>query len=349
VGLLQQLCHRLVLVAVVCTLASSADAQFQQQGDKLIGSGAIGGAQQGRAVALSADGKTAVVTGPGDNNSAGAVWVYTRADGVWSQQGGKLVAADAAGLFPGLGLSVALSADGSTVIVGGPNDTGASGAAWVFTRANGVWTQQGPKLFGTGAKGNAYQGVAVGLAADGNTAIVGGSFDNNTVGAAWVFTRANGVWTQQGPKLVGAGANGNAYQGTAVALTGDGNTAILGGNVDRPAGAAWVFTRTNGVWTQQGPKLVGGGVSVALSADGNTAISGSLEVTGGAFVFTRTNDIWTQQGPELVGADAIGYAGQAIRLRCPVTGIPHSWAVLGTTMRWGLPGCSAVSAVSGSS
>jgi hypothetical protein len=99
----------------------------------------------------------------------------------------------------------------------------------------------GSKLVGSGAVGNAEQGSSVGLSADGNTAVVGGPNDNSTVGAMWVFTRSGGVWTQQGSKLVGTPA-GSAYQGHSVALSGDGNTAIVGGYVDNnPVGAAWVF------------------------------------------------------------------------------------------------------------
>ena len=120
--------------------------------------------------------------------------------------------------------------------------TTSAGAAWVFTRSGGVWTQQGTKLVGTGAVGAAQQGVSVALSADGNTAIVGGPADNSSAGAAWVFTRSGGVWTQQGTKLVGTGAVGAAQQGDSVALSGDGNTAIVGGWADNNvAGAAWVF------------------------------------------------------------------------------------------------------------
>ena len=65
------------------------------------------------------------------------------------------------------------------------------------------FTQQGSKLVGTGALGNAEQGFSVALSADGNTAIMGGDFDNGFLGAAWVHTRTGGVWSQQGSKLVG--------------------------------------------------------------------------------------------------------------------------------------------------
>jgi hypothetical protein len=115
----------------------------------------------------------------------------------------------------------------------------------VFTRSGGVWSQQGPKLVGTGAVGFFIeQGFSVSLSADGNTGIIGGPNDNGAVGAAWVFTRSGGVWSQQGPKLVGTGITGTkANQGWSASLSADGGTAIVGGNADDDGGAAWVFTR----------------------------------------------------------------------------------------------------------
>jgi hypothetical protein len=82
-----------------------APAQFFQQVPKLVGTGAAGSTNQGMSVALSADGNTTIVGGPGPNNAdrdrspllgpAGAAWVFTRSGGVWTQQGDKLVAAGA--------------------------------------------------------------------------------------------------------------------------------------------------------------------------------------------------------------------------------------------------------------
>jgi hypothetical protein len=141
------------------------------------------------------------------------------------------------------------------------------------------FTQQGPKLVGTGAVGNAQQGISVSLSDDGNTAIVGGFFDDGSAGAAWVYTRSGEVWSQQGPKLVGTGAVGHAFQGTSVSLSGDGNTAIVGGYGDNNlAGAAWVFTRSGGVWSQQGSKLVGTGAVGGPRIEQGWAVS--LSATG---------------------------------------------------------------------
>jgi hypothetical protein len=323
-----------VVVAVLLFLARAGAAQFAQQGSKLVGTGAMGPAQQGNSAAISADGNTAIVGGREDNTWAGAVWVFTRSGGVWSQQGDKLVGTGAAvtpgGLIAWQGVSVGISADGNTAIVGGFADDGGFGAAWVFTRSGGVWSQQGSKLVGSGAVNGTYgalQGNSVAISADGNTAIVGGPLDNSGAGAAWVYTRSGGVWLQLGSKLVGTGAVGDARQGQSVAMSADGNTAIVGGPDDNSnAGAAWVYTRSGGVWSQQGSKLAGTGAvgyygpsganqgsSVAISTDGSTAIvGGSSDNTGAgaAWVYTRSRGVWSQQGDKLVGADAEGAAQQ---------------------------------------
>jgi hypothetical protein len=121
----------------------------------------------------------------------------------------------------------------------------------VFTRSGGAWGQQGPKLVGVGAAPSRLypflaQGYSVSLSGDGNIAIVGAPFDDNDLGATWVFTRSGGVWGQQGAKLVGTGVAGllNQLQGYSVSLSADASTAIVGGpNDDNAAGAAWVFTQ----------------------------------------------------------------------------------------------------------
>src|ERR1017187_10196846 len=113
----------------------------------------------------------------------------------FSEQGLKLVGTGVGEQ----GRSVSVSADGNTAIVGA-GDFSNIGAAWVWTRSGGVWTQQGIKLVGTGAVGYAGQGYSVSLSGDGNTAIVGGAGDNSNIGAAWIWTRSGGVWTQQGTK-----------------------------------------------------------------------------------------------------------------------------------------------------
>ncbi|MDD5565226.1 MAG: hypothetical protein PHQ91_16040, partial [Thermoanaerobaculaceae bacterium] len=292
---------------------------WSQQGSKLVGAGAAGIARLGKAVAISADGRTIIVGAPYDAANTGAAWVFTRSGGVWSQLGSKLVGTGAVGAAE-QGWSVAISADGATAIVGGAFDDANAGAAWVYSRSGGVWSQQGGKLVGAGAVGGAAQGYSVAISADGNTAVLGGVADNSFAGAAWVFTHSGGVWSQQGSKLVGADALGGAFQGYSVGVSADGNSAIVGGwGDDSDAGAAWVFTRSVGVWSQQGSKLVGSdaagaaaqGWSVAISADGNAAAVGGPSDdsnAGAAWVYTRSAGVWSQQGGKLAGTGAVGAA-----------------------------------------
>ena len=95
-------------------------------------------AMQGNSVAVSADGNTAVVGGYNDNNNLGAAWIFTRNGSIWAQQGGKLVGTGYTGSYSSSSilLSVAISADGNTVLVGRPVDNNQQGAAWVFTRTD---------------------------------------------------------------------------------------------------------------------------------------------------------------------------------------------------------------------
>ena len=304
---------------------------WTQQGNKLVGTGKTDYPRQGSSVAISADGNTVIVGGYTDNNSQGAVWIFTRSGSSWTQQGTKLVGTGYSGQA-NQGSSVALSADGNTAIVGGNGDNYNVGAAWVFIRSGGSWSQQGNKLVGSGYSGQANQGSSVALSADGNTAIVGGYYDNSGNGAAWVFTRSGSSWSQQGSKLVGSGGSAYASQGTSVALSADGNTAIVGGYWDNSGqGAVWVWTRSGGSWSQQGNKLVGSGntgsagqgISVSLSADGNTAIvGGSVDNSnqGATWVYTRSGSIWSQQGSKLVGTGNAGYAYQGVSVSLSADG-----------------------------
>ena len=312
----------LTVVGNFTVTATGVPSSTQQQGAKLIGTGAVSDGNQGFSVSLSADGNTALVGGEEDNSNSGAAWVFTRSGGAWVQQGDKLVGTGTTNVAS-QGYSVSLSADGNTALVGGPGDGSNLGAAWVYTRSGGVWTQQGSKLVGSGSVGlPVREGNSVRLSADGNTAIIGGPTDNGNVGAAWVFTRTSGVWTQQGSKLVGTGAVGAATQGS-VALSADGNTAAVGGSGDNSGiGAVWVFTRSGGVWTQQNSKLIGSGTTgttvyqglgLSLSADGNTVVFGGPQDNSGVgatWVFTRSGTAWTQQGTKLLGSGATGAADQ---------------------------------------
>ena len=95
---------------------------------------APGAARQGISVALSADGNVAIAGGLA-SDGGGSSSVFTRSGGVWTQ-GETLVSAGAVGKSSS---SVALSADGRIVLLGGSNDNGGIGAAWTFAQQAGHW------------------------------------------------------------------------------------------------------------------------------------------------------------------------------------------------------------------
>jgi len=290
--------------------------EWLQQGKKLTGTGESGKAELGWSSAISGDGTTALVGGPEDNAKTGAAWVFVESGGEWSQQGEKLTGSGESGAAE-VGYSVALASGAETAIVGGFDDAAGVGAAWVFTRSAGKWSQQGEKLVANGEVGDGDFGNSVAVSSEGNTALVGAPLDNAGIGAAWVFIRTGAEWSQQGGKLTGGSESGEGEFGHGVALSSDGNTALVGGPQDSGGnGAAWVFTRSAGKWTQD-EKITGSGEtgngrfgwSVALSANGDTALVGGEAdkgFRGAAWVFTQSGGHWSQQGGKLTGTGESG-------------------------------------------
>jgi uncharacterized repeat protein (TIGR01451 family) len=321
-------------VATVASVFVRVNGVWTQQG--LLAAAAL---QNIASLALSADGNTAAIgIQPAGSGAAPQILVFVRNQGAWSQQGTAFAPSDYVyiplakqPIDTHVYNSLALSSDGNTLLFGVPADTGWTGATFVFTRANGQWTEQA-KLAGSDAVGAAEQGNSVALSNDGNTALIGGPSDNDNhdggTGATWVFTRSSGTWIQQGNKLVARDAapgvstldGVSASQGWSVSLSADGNTAIVGGpDNNNYFGAAWIFIRNipcplcNGTWSQQGPRLftlgAGGygdisrGQAVAMSGDGNTALVGTSDYgplgqldVGSTFVFARGPSVFASAG-----------------------------------------------------
>ncbi|HTW42549.1 MAG TPA: IPT/TIG domain-containing protein [Solirubrobacteraceae bacterium] len=257
----------------------------------------------GVSVAVSADGNTVLVGAPATDEGAGAAWIYTRSGESWSQQA-ELTGGEA-GAGSEFGASVALSADGSTALVGGPGPGAErrTGAAWVFARSGTEWAQQGPVIIGPSVFGNVFErskwGTGVALSADGSTALIGGVSNNGAafganVASGWVYTRSGSTWTQQAEEpLIGELQEHTINLGrdsASVALSADGNTALIGGGLDAGLGAAWLFTRTGSTWSQHGTELQGSdevgafeglfGAGVALASAANTALIGDPRDNG---------------------------------------------------------------------
>jgi hypothetical protein len=207
------------------------------------------------------------------------------------------------------GNSVAL--DGDTLVVGVPsedsgfddvesdNSATGSGAVYVFTRVDGSWRQQA-YLKASNVQTYDYFGYTV--AVDGDTLVVGailedsnandGETDNSAAqaGAVYVFTRVDSSWSQQA-LLKASNAESTDFFGISVAL--DGDTVVVGAfnedssadggendNSASNAGAVYVFTRVDSIWSQQAYLKASNaeeydyfGFSVAL--DGDTLVVGA--------------------------------------------------------------------------
>lgn len=275
----------------------------------------------GYAVALNSAGDTALIGAwnktVGPNGGQGAAYVFTRSGSVWSQQQ-VLTDTTTGAVNDQLGTSVALNSAGDTALIGAPlkniNSNSHQGAAYVFTRSGAVWSQQRILTDTTGAA-NDHFGNAVALNGTGDTALIGANYKqvgaNAAQGAAYVFTRSGTVWSQQ--QVLSDTTTGATFDffGWSVALNSNGNTALIGAyDKNSEQGAAYVFTRSGSIWSQQqvlsdtttGAALDDFGYAVALNSTGDTALIGAYHKTidansnqGAAYVFTRTGSVWSQQ------------------------------------------------------
>ena len=138
--------------------------------------------------------KTLAIGGPYDNGNLGATWVYKLEGGTWARKQKIVVPGTSAA--PQQGFDVAVWED--TLVITGPNDDYYHGHAWVYVEdSGGAWAQQGGSLSAVGPYGLAYAfGHSVDLYRD--TLLVGSCNDNDPAmpGAAYVFDRVTGVWSQ---------------------------------------------------------------------------------------------------------------------------------------------------------
>ena len=137
-----------------------------------------------------------------------------------------------AGIFGGL---VALSGDGKTALVAATNDSPRNvfraGAVWVFVRSGEGWTQQGEPLTGSG-EASSYFGTGLALSANGNTALIGSDGGGSKAEPAYVFARTGTKWSLQA-EVKGSTETSTAHFGSSVALSEDGNSAIVGASTEK--------------------------------------------------------------------------------------------------------------------
>ena len=146
----------------------------------------------------------------------------------------------------------AIAASGNTLLIGAPDKSSRSGAAYTFTNSGGVWEEE-QKLNFSGISSGDLVGAAVAL--EGNIAVIGAHKDDKLskfdCGAVYAFSRSGGVWTED-QLLFSSDFGSGDFFGFSVAISGD--DLIVGASRDRDAGldsgSAYTFTRSAGVWAQ---------------------------------------------------------------------------------------------------
>ena len=216
-----------------------------------------------------------------------------------------------------------VSIDGDTAVIGAPDEggtpeQGGMGAAYVFTRRDGTWVEEATLVAPVRRDGDKF---GFNVAIDGDTIVVGAPNAEELLagpGVAYVFVRRGDAWPLQATLTPSQRKPDDAF-GYGVAVSGD--VVVVGangGNVapSADAGAAYVFSRTGDVWTEEARLTAGDGrpddsfgyrVAVLDDTVAVSAISGDVGAgidQGAAYVFTRTGSTWTQEA-KLWAADGL--------------------------------------------
>ncbi|MCI4354831.1 MAG: PASTA domain-containing protein [Thermoplasmata archaeon] len=258
-----------------------------------------GDPQMGTSVVLSADGTTALVGAPGAAKGKGAVYVFHASAESWTSSAtpGATLKAGSGKILVGFGSSVAISADGTTAFVGAPYNgskvgLSAPGAIFVFHVASeDAWASTSTPAATLSIPGDELLGMALAVSNDGTTLLAGDPFLDSWGGGAEVF-HASGedAWvssTSSTATLTDSGQD--TFIGSAVAISGDGTTALLGDtDANNSAGGALVFhVPSAGAWASSSTanaylsnenrpfSYAALGWAVALSNDGTTAFLGA--------------------------------------------------------------------------
>jgi hypothetical protein len=229
---------------------------------------------------------------------------------------------DDGGPYDYFGWSVAMSADGNTVVVGGVREK-----AYVFLKTpdiNGGWNSYTPiyyaaKLVPSDPVANSNFGQSVAVNSNGSTIVVGAPFTwgSTYTGAVYVFLKPAGGWSPSTPvyqtaKLKAFNQQPGNQLGASVAISADGNTVAAGGPTAKiyrdPQGMAYVFTKWASGWNnsyQQATLYLENnwrpydhlGSSVSISADGQIVVVGAPynagADVGAAYVFRDIRGDWT--------------------------------------------------------
>ncbi len=203
------------------------------------------------------------------------------------------------------GNAVAVSSDGSTMVVGAQFAHSLAGAAYVYKNLDGSWTRQAVLRAADTAADDQF-GYSVAISGDGSTIAVGAPGRHDYTGVAYLFADDGSRWAQTS-ELSASDSVPNSSFGQAVAVSGSGSEVVVGESYEPKAhgGAAFVYSDPGGSWklvarlTDPNPEE-GNFSEVALSSDGSeivvaTFVGGPLG-GGDAHAFTGHRRTWTADG-----------------------------------------------------
>lgn len=271
----------------------------------------------GRAVALSADGRYAVVGASEEvdadttdgGTEAGRAYVFERTAAGWTERQ-QLSASDPDSLS-NFGRAIAISDDGTRIFVGAPYS--GFGAVYVFAQGDSGWEEEAKLevIEGCGSLFNCRFGWAISTSAAGDLALVGAPDDRVSGvrhGSLNVFRQAAQRW-EPVAKLA---ASGGSYVGIDAALSADGLRAFAGTH----HGRVYVFDETDGDWTQTAALSASDaepdnrfGNEIAITPDGDWLLVGADGAddvgssSGAAYVFEFEGDEWAER-QRLTASDA---------------------------------------------
>jgi uncharacterized membrane protein len=270
---------------------------------KLTASDGLGADQYGTSVSVSADGTALVVGamyGDGEEGNSGSAYVYRWNGSSWMET--KITANDGK-QSDRFGRSVAMSADGDTIVVGANMKEGNalhSGSAYVY-RWNGLsWIED--KLIASDGEENDWSGTNVAISANGNTVVVSVHMDDDNgvdSGSAYVYRWNGSEWIRT--KITASDGEAGDWFGWSVAISADGSTIAAGaygvdidGKVEQ--GSAYVYRRNGSSWVEikkitanDGKENDRFGRSIAISADGSTIVVGAFDGDG---IVADTGLVW---------------------------------------------------------
>jgi hypothetical protein len=288
----------------------------------------------GSAVAI--EGSVAMVGSPlypqdqGGNGGQGLVYVYTYANGAWTETQ-QLAPAN---LTPGAGFGSAIEIHGTTAVISAPTQNvdvyTLQGAVYVYTLVDGQWQQAQELTKTNGGPYDSYFGESI--AFDGDTIVIGETAAGPNTGeplggGAYVFTLVAGQWTETA-SLYAADAESLDAFGRAVAVSGDeilvaSPEAHWDSNGPGP-GSVHRFQRSGDTWTetqllQSENPVAGEYFGEVVDMDGALAAFGAPGATvdvfmfaGATYVFGLEGDSWQQQqyidAPEASDVAAFGRA-----------------------------------------